>query len=194
MTTVMTTVRNTSATWEPVSLETAKNQLRLEIGYTDDDDLIQSCIATARLRIEEITNRKLSQEVWTLYRDEWPGEDSLEIPYPPLQSVASTGITYKNSTGVTAALSSTAWESDTAGEPGRVVLKYNNDWPINTLWPTNPIAIRFTCGYTTQSKVPPTIKSAMLLLIDDLYHYRTVNSDTMDAVKSLIGSQRFKMF
>ena len=55
---------------------------------------------------------------------------------------------------------------------GFVVLPYGGSWPTGTLFPSNPIAIRFVCGYATQAEVPNSIKQAIKRQCVNLYANR----------------------
>jgi hypothetical protein len=78
---------------------------------------------------------------------------------------------------------------------GRVVLPYGGSWPSVTLFPSNPIIIRFTCGWTTATLVPYKIKAAIKMIAAKLYESRgedilgqTVHEDaTVDRL--LIGKR-----
>jgi len=66
----------------------------------------------------------------------------------------------------------TNYLEDTKSEPGRVVLAYGADWPTATLYPMNPIAITYVCGYSQPDDVPQSIKQAMMIDIADMYEQR----------------------
>jgi hypothetical protein len=55
---------------------------------------------------------------------------------------------------------------------GFVVLPYGKSWPSVTLHPSNPIVIRFVCGYATQAAVPVSIKQAIKRQCVNLYANR----------------------
>jgi len=55
---------------------------------------------------------------------------------------------------------------------GFVVLPYGETWPSGTLYPSNPITIRFVCGWTTRALVPATVKSAVKMRCGKLYKSR----------------------
>jgi uncharacterized phiE125 gp8 family phage protein len=173
----MKTVIVTSATGEPITLAEAKEHLR--VNTTDNDDYITNLITVARQRVEEITNRKLMPQTWKVYYDAWPSSgdnyDHIDLPYPPLSTVPSTGIVYTNSDGDSTTFSSTAWASDTVSEPGRVVLEYDDDWPTETLHNRNPIAIEFQCGYSGSTAVPERIKQAIKIILAELYEQREIS-------------------
>ena len=202
----MKTVVVTSATGEPITLEDVKNHLRLELGETDEDDLLNGLIVSARQQVEALTGRKLMPQTWKVYFDSWPEGnkyDHFDIPYPPLRSIPSTGLVYTSSTSGSTTLSSTAWASDIVSEPGRLVLDYNDDWPTETLHNNNPIAIEFQCGYSTTNNIPETLKLAMKLIIGHGYENRenvTVTPSGMNmqetpwAVKTLLAPYRMFTF
>ena len=80
---------------------------------------------------------------------------------------------------------------------GFVVLPYGGTWPTGTLHPSNPITIRYICGYgATASSVPVTARQAIKARCVNLYANRgddvsgayTVNYDkTYDRLVNNIG-------
>jgi len=196
----MKTVIVTSATGEPLTLREVKEHLRIEVGETAEDDLLNGLIISARQRVETITNRKLMPQKWDYRLDEWPDEDCIELPFSPVQNIGSTWVAYKNSTGQIQTLSSTKWEVDNISGPGRLCLLYSEDWPSDTLWNVNPVSIRFTCGYSTSSTgaaeeaVPAAIKGTMLKLIEEMYNNRGTIEATPSAVMSALAPYRIWKF
>lgn len=149
----------------------AKRHLKVEDAETADDDLITTLITVARQNAETVTRRALITQVWYFYLADWPEKDYIEIPLPPLQSVAS--VKYKDTEGAESVFAATDYIVDTKSTPGRIVLAYGKTWPSATLYPTNPITVEFTCGYgTSGTSVPAAIKQAMLVDIADLYQQR----------------------
>jgi uncharacterized phiE125 gp8 family phage protein len=166
--------KTSGPTMYPLRLDEIKAHLRIPEGETNEDDLLNGLQDAAVEYVENHTNRKLLTQTWKVYFDDWPDGDSFEIPYPPLQSIASTGVVYTNSTNDSTTYGSTKWATDAVSVPGRLVREYEESaWPTTaTLHNNNPIEISFTCGYTTASNIPQSIKSAMLLIIGDLYENR----------------------
>jgi len=191
-------VTATSSGQTSLPLEDIKNHLRLSLGETDEDGLLEGLRKSAQEYVENYTNRKLLTQSWNVYFDDWPDGDSFEIPYPPLQSIPSTGVVYTNSTNDSTTWGSTKWCSDTASEPGRLVREYEeSSWPTTaTLHNNNPIAIEFVCGYTTASNIPQSIRQAMLLIVGHFYENReeTIIGQPITrvpmAVKSLLAPYR----
>ena len=188
------------ATGTAIELEEIKRHLRIPLGYTHDDEYLESLLKVAQNWAEEYTNRKLLKQRWKLYLDNWPSGDSINLPYAPLSSAPSTAVRYKDSDSSTVTFASSQWELDTNSIPGRLCLKYNEDWPTATLWNVNPISIEFKCGYgNSSSDIPPEFKQAMLLLIGDLYENREntligVVPHTMKVAEKLIASKRVFKF
>lgn len=158
----------TPPTEEPVSLEEAKLHLRVDI--SDDDALIGGLIQAARERAEDILRRALITQTWELTLDRFPSGNELELPFPPLQSVAS--IKYTDSDGDEAEFSSDDYIVDTAEEPGKVILAYGSNWPSVTLYPTGAVKVRFVAGYGEATAVPQTFKQAILLMAGEWYENR----------------------
>lgn len=156
---------------EPVSLADAKLHLRVETAYTADDAYITALITLAREYVELVTNRKLITQTWKYYPEGWPCRDYLSIPYGMLQSI--TSITYYNTDGSSATMSSSDYIVESATDPGRVVLAYGESWPSETLYPSNPIHIQFVCGYgLAGSSVPTPIIQAIKIMVADMYEQR----------------------
>lgn len=153
---------------EPITLDQAKNHLRVDI--EDDDGLIDSLIKVSREYAEAVTGRALITQTWKMYLTDWPEEDYIELPYPPLQSISS--ITYEDYNGTVTTWAATHYKVDTYSEPGRVVLAYDDTWPTATLNVSNPICITFVCGYGTPDDIPESIKAGMKIDLSDLYDNR----------------------
>jgi hypothetical protein len=62
---------------------------------------------------------------------------------------------------------------ETNGEQcGKVVLPYEGSWPIDILYPSNPIVVRFMCGWATPALIPYKIKAAIKMICTKLYESR----------------------
>jgi uncharacterized phiE125 gp8 family phage protein len=135
-----------------------------------EDEYMESLVTVARDIVEGYTGRRLINQTWNYYIDEFPCKDHIKIPYAPLVSVAS--VKYTDCDGTVNTMSTDDYIVDTNSEPGRIVLPYDGSWPSDTLYPVNPIDIEYVAGYGTSTNVPKTIRQAMLLLVGDLYENR----------------------
>ena len=181
----MKTVIVTGSTGHPITLETIKDHLRIERGETIYDDELKSLRSAAIEMAQNITGRKLMTQVWKSYYDEWPDEEYIELPYAPLQSIASSsGIYYTNSTSGTTHFGSSAWSADTVSEPGRIVLENSESWPTDILHQNNPIAITATYGYSATSDIPESIIHACKLMIGHWFEQRedTISGQNLQQV------------
>lgn len=159
---------------EPVTLAEAKAHLKLD---TDDDDtLVESLIAAARARAEWHTGRAFVRQGWTLWLDAWPYDGIVEIPLPPLVSVASV-TTYAVDDTATV-LDADSYRVDAVSAPGRLAIKNALSPPVVTLRTIDGIAIAYTAGYGEASAVPAAIKQAILCIVADLYANRG-DADTL---------------
>jgi len=171
----MKLVLKTPPAIEPITKTEAKIHLRLAVdavgaaAYTTEDDLLDRLIETARVQAEQETGRRLITQTWEYYLDAWPDGDVV-IPYPPLQSAT---ITYRLEGDAGYDNSFTGFDTDTASEPGRLVLQPGESWPTCVLYPDRPIKVTYVAGYgDSADDVPGPILSAMLLKISDLYEHR----------------------
>lgn len=153
---------------EPLSTDAAKAHLRVDID--DDNDYIDTLVATAREHVESYTRRALITQTWDLWLDDWP-EDGVIKLRSPLQSV--THVKYVDDTGATATMSADDYLVDAYNEPGQVVLKGAASWPNATLREVNGVNVRFVAGYgSAGSSVPKPFLHAMKLLTSHWYENR----------------------
>lgn len=88
--------------------------------------------------------------------------------------VTSGEIKYFDSDGLAMTMViTTDYEMEFNGEGcGRIVLPYGGSWPSITLFPSNPIVIKFTCGWTTAALVSRNLKAMIKLYCADKYEHR----------------------
>lgn len=185
----MINVLKTAPEKHPISLEDAKRQLNIELGWTEDDDYINDLIVVATEKAEQFTRRRLITQTWYTYLDEWPSEDHIILPFGQLQSVTSVKYTDSSNTEITtftdtSTTTTNDYDVDTNSDPGKIVLEYGDTWPTVTLWPMNPIQIEFVCGYgDNATDVPAMIKQAMKLIIGDLHKIRETEIEGISVQK-----------
>ena len=160
------------STFDPVDLEDVKRHLRLETGETREDEYLRDLVKAAADRVEGMTNRALTKRTLKLYLNNWSTSDSFELPYAPLSTQVKATIQYRDADSSTITFASTAFSMDSASEPGRVCLGYNDDWPTVTLNNMNPISIQYQCGYPASSAIPSRLKQAVKIIVSDLYENR----------------------
>ena len=159
-----------------------------------EGDLLNDLITTAREHVEDITRRALLTQTWDYYLNDWPSGNAIILPFGNLASV--TSISYKDTDGTETTLTETTdYLVETNGEGfGRIVLPYGESWPSDVLYPSNPIKIRFVCGWTAAPDVPGRIRTAVKMIAADLYENREAQSNVTFqdnvAVQRLLASCR----
>ena len=157
---VLKTVRASDA----VSTAGAKDHLN--VTGTEHDVLIGNIIKSAQQTVEDYTGRKLSSETWYLYLDEFPKGD-IVLPYSPVTSVTSVKYYDANNSEQTY-VANTDYYLDLNGEPARI--RDVSGWD-GTYDKPNAVTVEYVTGYT-RTNIPEPLRSAMRLLIADMYDNR----------------------
>lgn len=157
-------------TKEPLSISQATEHLR--VTGSADDAYIYGLIVAARQKVEDDTSRCLLTQTWLQYFDEFPDGGEIELAFAPLQSV--TSVTYKDSDGDSNTFAAADYDADIVAEPGVVRLGYNEVWPTDVLYPTNPITVTAIFGYADASEIPAALLHAMKLLLTHWYENREI--------------------
>lgn len=174
-------------------LADVKNYLR--ISGTADDTMLTGMIDAATQYVESVTNRRLINQVWDYYLDNFPAaklndaafqggsyiegklseflvtSNFLTIPLFPLVSISSFN-TYADD-GVAVLFASTNYVVDVVSEPGRVSLLSSGSWPSTVLRPINGIQVRFTVGYGAAStSIPYGLRQVVMNVVGVFYQQR----------------------
>ena len=153
---------------EPVDLAMAKQYLRLDEAFTEDDNLILMHLTAARERFEQATNMVLAATTFDAVFDQFPEDHVIRLFKVPLVQVIE--IKYFDRSGAEQILSSDAFYSDAVSKPARIV-PVAGRFPIADGRPGG-IRVRFTAGYSEVSKVPKLIRHALMLMINSFYENR----------------------
>ena len=184
----MTFVVSTTPATEPVTLEEAKVQCRIENTFEDDE--ITGIIIAARIQAQLNLNRAIITQTIDSYYDCF--QNFFELP--PLQSVSS--ITYLDSNGDSQTLATSQYVVDSKSIPARVTPAYGVSWP-STYDQTNAVTIQFIAGYGAASDVPESIKQWIKLQVSHYFDNRnpvivgtTVGEMPRSYVDGLLDSER----
>lgn len=139
---------------EPVTLQEAKNHLRVDV--SDDDSLISTLITVARQKAEEFTRRSLITQTWELSLDGFQG--IVYLPRLEIQSIVSVTVD-----GV--ALPVDEYQVGTVS--GRVQF-----FGTRAAEQLDGAKIRYVAGYGDATTVPAQIKQAILQIVGHLYENR----------------------
>lgn len=153
----------TAPTAEPVTLDEAKRQCRIELDDDSEDSLLNMWIEAARLEVEDITKRALITQTITWTLDRFPSSSAVfRVPRPPLVSV--TSVKYYDTAGTQQTVSSSNYIVDTNSEPGRIAPA------VDQIWPTeqeriDAVEVIYVAGYGARAAVPTRFKAAILMSV-----------------------------
>lgn len=152
-------------TEEPITLAEAVAQVS---GYgTAHDTTLTAMIVAARRHVEARLQRGLITQTRALRLDGFP--QVLKLREGLLQSV--TSITYVDSDGATQTLAAAAYQVDRYSDPPRIKPAFGSVWP-STRDQLNAVTVTYVCGYGAAAAVPQDIKSAIKLIVGDLFNNR----------------------
>lgn len=141
---------------EPVTLQEAKDALRVEAG--EDDTRLNGIIRAARMFAESFCGLKLMTQVLERTYDRFPATE-FSLGLWPLQSIDSIKYDDTASPVVEQTLvENTDYYADIKTKGGRV--RTITGWPSVAVKP-GPIRIRVTAGYANQEAVPDSIKEGI---------------------------------
>jgi uncharacterized phiE125 gp8 family phage protein len=160
----------TAATDEPVSLDQAREHLR--VVTTEEDSYLLGLIAAARRLCEQRTGRILVTQTWTIRYDSF-GEAcgagwEIALPLSPVQSI--THLKYYDWTDTLQTLSAANYQLAKGLSP-RLVPAIGKSWPA-TSSRLQAIEIRAVCGFGEADEIPDELVQWMLLHIAHWFENR----------------------
>lgn len=174
---------------EPITLSEAKNYLKVEDSYTDDDTLITAIITSVRQYIETyLTTALITQTI----EEKWDYIDvrsyqlrqNFNLGVCPVQSV--TSITYIDTDGDSQTWSASEYVVDTHRQVARIGIKNGYTWP-SIQDEINVLTVTYVAGYgDAGSDVPGNILQAMRYLIAAYYENRTDHLATLPTASRVI--------
>ena len=188
----MSLIVSVEPTAEPVTLAEAKIHLRVD--NNDEDTYITNLIIGARQMVETHTNRALVDTTFVYKINAFPPSGFVDsrvlLPRSPLDSVSS--VTYLDTNGDSQTLATSVYEVDTSSLPGRIRLKFAQSWPNTRLHP-EVITITFIAGYGAASAVPASVKTAVKMIVNDLYEHPEWRIDAAPAIHDNATARRLLM-
>lgn len=150
---------------EPISLEQAKEHLR--VVFDDEDDYISALILAARQMAEGRTNRTITQRVREQAFSHWCAMKLLKPPFVQVESVS-----YFDAGGLEQVLPPDSYTVSTRREPASVALTIAARSNAPSLASQDEaVIVRYTAGYPV-GEVPAPIVQWMLLQIGSMYEHR----------------------
>ena len=186
----------TAPTETPISLADVKEHLRIDTSDTSHDAYLTGLLSACVSRIESVLFRGLVTQTWDFKFDSWRELTLSESMHPRVihygMTQSITHIKYMDEDGAEQTVSTDYYSLTNAGTDGaRIVFDFNDDndafdWP--DLWPVDPITVRVVLGYGAAVVVPAPIKSAIKLMVGDLFD----DEDSSRAIEALLSE--FKLF
>lgn len=156
------------ATIEPIDVAEAKKWLLVD--YDDQDEIIDSIIKAARMKIERRCGISISMKKYKLALPSFSGE--IELPNPPVISVDR--ITYLDGEGVEKEIPQSDYELVPDDYVPTVIPA--SKWPTDVATRPNAVRIEFTTGIDIQDSppddIPEDLKQAMRWLVGHLFENR----------------------
>lgn len=199
----------TSPSIEPVSIAELKEFARID--FDDEDGLLDSFIAEARVAAENYTSRAFITQTWKLSLSsecselyESLGEGVYDLPITalygtlpkniilsrwPLQSI--TSVTTYDTSDTSSTFSSSYYRLDIANN--QLILKTGSTWPSN-LRQVSACEIITVNGYgDNASDVPAPIRTAIMMHAAQLYETRGMcGCDVPDACRQRLDQYRIR--
>lgn len=171
---------------EPITLAEAKKHCRIDLEI--DDALLAGYIATAREMAEDYLDRSLVLQQWSMQMDQFPWE--IELPRPPMATAdgyADVSITYLLTNGTERVTLPTAnYRVDRDSTPGVIRNLYGRTWPSH-LFDQNSVRVTWWAGYSDLRQIPQRAKTAMLMIVAELYEKRGA-AEIPSGAKALLDS------
>lgn len=161
----MSTRRTTPPAALAVSLQSAKDSLRIMAGDTALDSLITLAIKAITLEAEHQLGRSLVTQGWRLTLDAF--QQALRLDFAPVSGV--TSIKYYDAANALQTLHPDDYTVDTASEPGYVVPAPGKAWPA-TYSRVNAVEVEYLAGYgASEDDVPANIQSYILVRLAEQF-------------------------
>jgi uncharacterized phiE125 gp8 family phage protein len=160
----------TQPQFEPITLNEAKDWLKVHPDVVDDDNLIRSLIASARSWAEKGTGQALVTQTIEQVWDWMPRNRVFDLSILPVASV--TSVKYLDGNGAYQTWDASNYTTDLFSN--RVCVKASVSDPATSALNERPNVwkITYTAGNATALAIDANIKTAMLLQIAMMYENR----------------------
>ena len=148
-----------------MSLDEIKAHLRVETA--DEDVYLGELAAAAVAHVEAASGKRLIDQTWRIYLDDWPQRPWIELPLSPVRSIVAINVFDEQ--GVATAIAPGQWQLDAVSDPPRLVVD-DVAAPARAI---NGIEIEVAAGYgESGTDVPDGLKRAILVLAAHWYEAR----------------------
>jgi uncharacterized phiE125 gp8 family phage protein len=164
---------------EPVTTSEAKLHLNIPDAVTDWDSMISELVKSAREHIEKLTGQAFVTQTVQEFLDnfdtlQYAGEMTLSR-YP---ISAITHVRYTDKAGAQQTWATTNYATDLVSRRPRIALKTAGTIPENCD-DINSVEIQYVCGYGNAAAVPAQFKTAIKLLVGEMFENRENRAYTL---------------
>lgn len=165
----------------PLTLSDVKLHCRVGATVTDEDDLLEAYRLTSADVVESEAEIALGTQTRVLASTAFPDDDeSLRLPYPPLQEVLS--VQYRDANGAVQTWDPSNYDVVTSGRFGAIVPKVGRCYPRTRCNVPDAVVVTFVCGYESVDDIPRRYLQAQRLLIAHWYANREAVGSGMTTV------------
>lgn len=155
-------------TTEPISIEELKDHLRVD--GNDEEMLVASLIAAARVHLEQRLGLAFITQSWTSLLDRWPDSGCVSLPIQPLQNVDA--IRLLGADDVAEIVDPANYVFDRGQQSARIAPRRGHAWPTPNRV-IGGIEIDFTSGFGSMpNDVPEPLRQAVRLLASHWFERR----------------------
>lgn len=183
---------------DPLTLAYVRDQHLRATNGSAEDDFIRRAIRTSLARAQQVTNRVLLPQRWTLTLSRFPcGANAILIDRGPVRDVLS--IAYVDEDGVTQTWGSPApWTlrnpSADTNQKAEVVLDPDGEWPTTRAqW--NAVTLTLELGYPDTdatpalADIPEDINLGRLVMIGEMYKQRSESVHAINHTPAMIRAR-----
>lgn len=173
----ITTTQTVAPTAEPVTLEEVREHGRID--GSEEDALLTSLALAARVGVEAYLGRVLMSSTYTTTFECFPGSyGELRLPQSKWPVSSVSGVTYIDSAGDSQTLATSVYELVKGDTRGRLNLKYGQTWPSTRVHAgAENVTVTYVAGYEDAASVPDPIKTAIKMLVLELYENRQATAE-----------------
>lgn len=192
---VVSCVEDTAPAEEPITLDEAKNHLRVDVN--DDDVLIGGLLVAARKFVEDATGRAFITRSFSCTLDAFPSRGIINLPRTRVTAV--TLVQYTDENGATQLVDPAVYAVDLKTEPARIYVKFGQVWPAMIPQPS-AVKVSFTAGEANAAAVDKRDVAAIKLVLGHLYENReagvvgTIASVLPLGLRTILGQRRVPVF
>lgn len=158
----------TAATANLLTTAQGLTHLREESDGSTNDAYVDLLIEAAQQKVEEYTNRKLTEATFYFYLTDFPA-DGIVLPFSPIKSITSVKY-YDPDNAQQTLVNNTDYFYHIYEEP--CVIRPVDSWPDVYEDRFDAIVVEFVTGYTSPDECPEALKTSIKILLTDLYENR----------------------